>query len=356
MTATRFFRPASSAALAVAALSAGSARAHEAWLLTPDEVAALAVAPMPEIFQSPLWLGLAAVVASVVAAIALTAEDRLAGFETRLFAPLRRQAAQFGPLILRIGLAAMLALGALGALPRAGTKMLAEPVLFVPDMQLGLAAGWGLEWHWLAAPELGLALLLVTGLATRAAAGGVIALALAGFAAFGLPFMNYAAHFVAPAMLLMVYGGGALSADRLLGRSDESFDRQRADTVYRVALTITGLTFVWLGITCKLTQPTLLIAILEHGQVPLLGLPVAFAALVMAGVEIGAGALIACGRLTRPLALVLMGAFTFFAVTLGETPLLHANLYALMMFLLMAGRRAPRPGMARRSVLRPALV
>ena len=79
----------------------------------------------------------------------------------------------------------------------------------------------------------------------------------------------------------------------------------------------------------------------DHGKVPLLGLPLAVAALVMTGVELVAGTLLLFGRLTRPIALLLIGAFTFFAVTIGETPLFHANLYGAMAMLLLAGRALP---------------
>ena len=104
---------------------------------------------------------------------------------------------------------------------------------------------------------------------------------------------------------------------------------------------LTGATFVYLGIAVKLIEPTLLMAILEHGEVPLFGLSLEMVALVMAMVEIVAGGLLAMGRLVRPVSLFLISAFTFFAVTIGETPLFHANLYGLALMLAMAGRRAP---------------
>lgn len=98
-----------------------------------------------------------------------------------------------------------------------------------------------------------------------------------------------------------------------------------------------GATFVYLGITYKLNQPTLLIAILEHGNVPTFGLPLDVAALIMMLVELTAGAFLALGLLVRPIAFFLIGAFTFFAATIGETPLVHANLYGTMIMLLMVG-------------------
>ena len=104
---------------------------------------------------------------------------------------------------------------------------------------------------------------------------------------------------------------------------------------------LTGATFVHLGIAVKLGEPTLLMAILEHGEVPRFGMSLEFMALVMGMVEIVAGGLLAAGRLVRPVALFLIFAFTFFAVTIGETPLFHANLYGVAIMLAMAGSRAP---------------
>jgi uncharacterized membrane protein YphA (DoxX/SURF4 family) len=339
-----------------AVLGPTAALAHEAWLLTPDELAALATAPVPHLFRDPPALGFAALAATLVATLALLAAERLAPLERRLAVPLVARASGLGPLAIRAGLAAMLGLGALGALPRHGTAMLAQPTLFVPDMQLSLAAGLDRDWAWLAAPELALALLLAVGLATRLAALGVIALAIAGLVAFGPVFAFYAPHFVAPALLLLAFGGGTAALDRLLPVA--TYVSLPTGLAWRLALALAGGTFVWLGVAWKLSQPTLLIAILTHGQVPLFGLPVEVAALVMTLVEITAGALIAMGRLVRPLALVLIGAFSFFAVTLGETLVFHANLYGLMAMLVLAGDTAPRPeppdGPSRRLFPRPA--
>jgi len=74
---------------------------------------------------------------------------------------------------------------------------------------------------------------------------------------------------------------------------------------------------------------------------PTFGLPMPVIALVMTGVEILCGALLIAGRLVRPVALAILGAVTFLAVVLGETPLFHANLYGALILLLLAGRRIP---------------
>ena len=326
---------------AAAILATGAAaptRAHEAWLLTPSEIEALSRAPMPAIFTSSVTLGAAAAVACLIAIAALRAEDRLGGIEARLAAPMARAAGDIGPLAIRIGLALMLALGALGLLPRAGVTAWAQPTFFVPDMQLSLVPGWDL----LAPIQLLLAVALAVGLGARIAGLAVIALSGVGLMAFGAPFLGYAPHFAAPGLMLVILGGGAASLDRSFGMDAWLRPGARlAGIGWSTARALLGLTFVYLAATYKLTQPTLIMAILDHGQMPLMGLPAEYAALAMTFVELLAGMLLAFGRLTRPIALFLIGAFTFFALTLGETPLFHANLYGAMAMLLLAGRAMP---------------
>ena len=315
-----------------------TAAAHEAWLLSPSEEAALADAPLPELFLStPILLG-ASAVGGVAAVLALAAENRFAAIERRLLAPMRALATDYGPLAIRLGLAATLAGAGLGALPRHGTEIWAEPTLFVPDMQLSMTTGWG----WLAFVQLVLALFLFAGLLTRTAATGVVLVACLGLWVFGMRFMSYAPHFIAPALLLLAFGGGRASLDRALQTGlipEPGPDARRL--LWRVVLVTTGATFVYLAITHKLTQPTLLIAILTHAEFPSFGISLDWVAFFMMWVEVIAGALLAIGRLVRPIALFLIGAFTFFAVVLGETPLFHANLYGLMAMLLLAGHRVP---------------
>lgn len=314
--------------------------AHEAWLLTPSEVEELSRAPMPVVFTSSIILMCAGLLAGISGFVALHAETRLLPVEQRLMAAVADTVTGFGLLAVRIGLALMLGLGALGGLARAGTQPWTQPVLFVPDMQLVLAPGW----EWLAPVALGLSLLLAVGLLTGIAAAGVVVLSCLGFIAFGMPFLSYAPHFVAPALVLLAFGPGWLAADRyvqILPRPSLSVHQNRL--VWHSVMALVGATFVYLGVVHKLLQPTLLIAILQHGRFPTFGVPIEWIALVMTGVEIVAGLLLAMGRLVRPVAMFLIGAFTFFAVMLGESPLLHANLYGIAILMLIVGARPPEP-------------
>jgi uncharacterized membrane protein YphA (DoxX/SURF4 family) len=322
------------------AFGTSCASAHEAWLLTPASIADLSSAPVPHLFSDPLRLGAASLIAFLIARMALWAEDRFGHLEARFAAPLARQSVHLGPLLIRLALATMLALSAMGLLPRHGTALGVEPTLLVPDMQVSLAPGW----EALAPIQMGLAGVLALGLLARLAGLAVVCLSLSGLAAFGAPFLSYAPHFAAPGLMLAICGGGAMSLDRSLDCDDWLRPAPRAAALgWRVALAMTGACFVYLAVAFKLGHPALLMAILEHGHVPLMGLPLDMATLVMALVEIVAGTLLAFGRLTRPLGLVLIAAFTFLAVTLGETPLFHLNLYAVMFMLVLSGRGVPTP-------------
>ncbi len=323
---------------AAAALGATPALSHEAWLLTPSEIEALSLEPNPAIFQSRLVLGGGALIASFAAALALNAEDRFRHVEDRLASPLAPYAVTLGALILRLGLAAMVLLAATGGLPRHGVVAWTQPTLFVPDMQLQMVPGW----DWLIAAQALIGLALTIGFGTRLCGLALIGLSGLGLGLFGMPFLSYAPHFAAPGLMLALIGGGAFSVDRLLEDRDVPPPPPAvAGVLWRAAQAVVGLGFVYLSVAYKLTQPTLLIAILEHGNFPSFGIGLDWIALIMTGVEITCGLLLALGRLTRVVALVLIGAISFLAVTLGETPLFHANLYGMMAIFALAGPRMP---------------
>lgn len=319
------------------------ASAHEAWLLTPKQMIELAKQPLPELFTS-LWPATGFIAAFVCfVSIMVVLEERWLAFEHRTFRPVVSRAEDWGPLVIRLGLAIMLFTAATGLLPLHGTAVGTKPTLFVPDMQLKLIDPF---WRYLVQAQIIVAALLAFGFATRLAALCVIAMSVIGFATFGEPFANYGFHFIAPAVFILGAGAGRFSMMHLLAPDMTTFTRNWPSVptlTYRVVLLMVGGTFAYLGITCKMMQPTLLIAILKHGDFPMLGLSYEVVALIMGLVEITAGLLLAAGLLVRPIALLLIGAFTFFALVLGETPFLHANLYALAVLFLMIGRSIPGP-------------
>ncbi len=315
------------------AVSGSKLSAHEAWVLSPSEYAALAAEPVPEIFLSSTTLLCASVVAMFMVAFALWLQSYLASYEERLSQFLPLLGLRIGGPLLRLGLAVPIGLGALGGLPRHGTERWAEPTFLVPDMQISSMPGY----ETLCFFSLLTAGLLVVGLWTRVAALLVILLTLAGGQLFGAVFIYcYAAHFIAPALVLMWIGPGPLSVDWHFSKTRPQM-WGRLDFVWPVIMLMTGATFVYLSLSIKLAHPTLLIAILEHGNLDQLGIPLAWVALVMMGVELIAGLLLMMGHLVRPIGLFLISAFTFFSVILGETPLFHANLYALTFMLVLFG-------------------
>ncbi|MEM9788413.1 MAG: DoxX family protein [Pseudomonadota bacterium] len=321
--------------------TATNAQAHEAWLLTPAEIEALAQEPVPAIFTSYAVLGFAAVIGCAATTIALVAEERLRPRFQSFVPLLQSMAVHLGPAILRILLGVMLVLAGTGGLPRHGVAHWVEPTLLVPDMQLSLVPGWG----WLAALQITLGLCLIAGLFTRVAGLVLIALVAIGLHIFGVKFIDYAPHFIAPAIVLTLVGAGTWSADKMLQASDWCAPPQEITSfLWRGAQILVGFGFVYLAVAYKLTQPTLLIAILQHGNLPTFGLPYPVIALVMTGVEIICGALLIAGRMTRLVSLVIIGAISFLAITLGETPLFHANLYGVLFLFVLIGPRwsAPR--------------
>ena len=310
--------------------------AHEAWLLTPAEIEELSRAPVPSVFRSHLWLGLAATIGFVLTLVAFRLEPVIAKVEDQLIVPIWKRYGDVGPLALRLGLAVMMLLAAFGGLPPTGVQAWTVPTFLVPDMQLTTVANSEV----FVVAQISLATLLIAGLATRACGVAVIVLSFVGLEAFGPSFWSYTPHFAGPGLILIALGAGRVSCDHALNIDVcERFFAPYCDVIWRMSLIVIGAGFVYLGLAYKLMQPTLLIAILEHGEMPTFGLPMPVIALVMTGVEILCGALLMTGRLVRPVALAILGAITFLAIVLGETPLFHANLYGALFVFLLAGPR-----------------
>ncbi|WP_405112782.1 hypothetical protein L0Z65_17925 (plasmid) [Phaeobacter sp. BS52] len=137
--------------------------------------------------------------------------------------------------------------------------------------------------------------------------------------------------------LLLHVGSGALSLDRLLPPSLPPLLPNAPTLVWSLVQVTMGATFAAIAVLVKFLQPTLLIAILEHGDMWFFGLPLPVVALIMMAIELMAGVLLALGQLIRPISLLLLCAFSFFAISLQETPLLHGNLYGVFLFFLLHG-------------------
>ncbi len=336
-------------------LSAGSAEAHEAWVLTPVEMARLLEQPTPAIFAEPGVLNLAiGGLALLAVAAALALEPVWQAVSRR---PAARLAARAGGLVspaIRLTLAALLALAALGLMPRHGTAVLSSPTLMMPDLEL---AALGPGWSWLAPAQMVIAACLISGLFVRAAAVAVLGLCVLAHALFGPVMFTYSPHVVAPTLFLLFRGAGrfALSIPPLpvFERSARALEDWPAERVQLLVQGLTGAGFVYLGVAWKLLQPTLILHIVETGGVPTFGLPTDVLAFLMALVKIVVGLLIMAGVLVQPMCLVLIGAFAFMAITLGESPLIHVHIYGAILALIVLGagrwqaRREPLPGHAK---------
>ena len=319
-------------------LSAGVANAHEAWLLTPTELEELSRLPIPPVFTNLPLLMTVSLCASVVLYGAVLVEERYRIFDSVFLWFLNKEMKDVVPLAIRLGMAATIGLSALGALPRHGTKLWSEPTLFVPDMMLSTLNIW--LWQWLlGSASLTVCMLLLIGLATRFAAIVIIVLSFAGCILFGKAFtLHYAGHFIAPAILLFCCGAGKYSADSAFQIEYLNVGGLVDPRLFLgITQLLTGLTFVSLAVSVKFMQPTLLIAVLDHADFDFFKIPLPIAALIIMYVELLAGVLLIFGRMVRPIAFFLLCAFTFFAVILGESPAMHANLYGLMFAFLLYG-------------------
>jgi uncharacterized membrane protein YphA (DoxX/SURF4 family) len=315
----------------------GSGVAHEAWFLSPEQIAALNAHDRPVLFTH---LHAANVAMLAAAAAGMVGWLMLAGWAARHPAPglLRRLAAleRHTPLVVRLCFALTLAMAALGLHPRHGTPLLAVPSLAFPDLELPLL---GAGWAWLVPLQLLLAAALLLGRGLRAVATAALLLTFLGGWLFGAAILPYAGAMAGAALFLLLAG----QPDETLAGSPV---RERALFLVRI---LTGATFLYCGVVYKLLQPNLALVIVEGSGMPTLGLPPEAFVLGMALVEIGAGALMITGVLIRPIVLVLFAAFLVLGGVLGESPLGHVLFYGNL-FALMAGG----PGRWGRVIARPS--
>ena len=315
------------------------AQAHEAWLLTPAEMIELATAPLPEAFVNGDMISFSlGLFISIAFLCGLVAEYFWKPYERKLDYYLEPHAKRFGPLIIRVTLALFMIYAALGQAPRHGTSIGTQPTLFVPDMELRLLSeGWG----FLSSVEIILGLMLLYGVFTRVAALGVILLAFTGLALFGSEFLPYFGHAFAPGVYLLCIGGGMyyvkLKLPEPLDRIRLFFAKIDRGLIYQSLLFLVGINFAFLGFRYKFLEPNLLIKILEIGNVPNFGIPYEYMAVMMAFIETTAGVLIALRLLVRPLALFLIGAMMFLALSLGESFIFHSNIFGIMFVFALFG-------------------
>ena len=331
--------------IAIFALSPhSSAFAHEAWLLTPNQILMLNSLPLPQSFAIDNILTLLIMVGMVAAfmlaywvEIILKPKEKI--YERKILPFIE----DYLPLIVRLCLGFIMMYAAFGSLPRHGIGAYGSPTLFVPDLDLRIIGATGTEWLCLAKLQFILAMTMILGVFVRVSAVCIMGLVILGASLFGAEMMiSYAAHFMMPALFLLCVGAGkyyklSLPLPKICAQIEKFFSECDMRIIYQVILIGTGFNFVLLALVFKFMQPNLLINILVEGNFPLFGLPVEYMALLMAMIEVIAGFCIMMGILVRPLCVFLIGAMCLFAVILGENLVMHANIFAIMFICLFYG-------------------
>ncbi len=317
----------------------GVAVAHEQWILTPQQMAEWDAKPLPALFTT---LSLANVLPVLIFLAFLACWVRLGFTGAReLFPDLRARLASQGDLvapIVRFCVAWMLLSSGLGAEPRAGVAAFSLPTLFAPDLLLHHLSP---DWAWLRWTEIVIALALLLGIYVRLFAALLIGVAVVGIGLFGTAMLSYVGAVLGAGIYLLLQGSGRYFIPlptapwlRSLQAWLAAQPRERAQAILRV---LTGATVLYMGISYKVLHPNLMIGIIESYHLPILSLAPATFTLIMMLVEVTAGLLIIAGILLRPLAIVLLLAFLFFATMLPESYMAHALFYGVIISLLLNG-------------------
>jgi NADH dehydrogenase FAD-containing subunit/uncharacterized membrane protein YphA (DoxX/SURF4 family) len=313
-------------ALAVLLLFAHTALAHEQWILTPKQIVEWNARPLPALYST---LSAANVTPILVFSLFVAGWVYLGYTGAReLFPDLQVRLASHGDFvapILRFCLAWMLLSAAFGTEPRTGVEIFSSPTLFAPDLQLRLVAA---AWAWLRWAEVVIGFALLLGVYVRFFAALLIILGLVGTWLFGVAMLGYVGALIGACIYLVMQGSGRyflpLPTPPLLTGAQSwlaTQPRQRAQAILRI---LTGATVLYLGVDYKVMQPNLMVGIIKTYHLFILSNAPAAFTLVMALVEVTAGVLIIAGILLRPLSLVLMFAFLFFATLLPEGYMAHA--------------------------------
>lgn len=329
------------AALAALSLTPTLALAHEAWLLAPREMLDTLDRPVSEVWQRITWLSIAIGVGTILVLVVLEyADRRLQPLEQQIDRQNAEKMRHWALLVLRVSLGLMMIAAAIGLNPRHGTAYFSEPVLFVPDLEFSAATSYV---HLLAGLELVIGVALVAGIYVNLAAIGVILMVLIGFFLFDAQVMfSYAGHLVAPAFVLLIEDADRFEhknpADAYLERWTQRLlpflTIERSLVLMRV---FTGLTFMYLAVVDKYLHSPQLERIIETNSFPTFGIPPEYLVFIMAAVELAGGFALVVGIAERLVAVFLICAMVMFAVVLGESPLLHANIFGILIAIFLLG-------------------
>ncbi len=181
--------------------------AHEAWVLSPEQIAEWNAKPKPEIFTQLNGTNLLMVLSTALFLVGWILLNFTGARE--LFPDLQVRLAAYGgyaALALRIALFVMLGMGAFGLSPRHGTGLLEAPALAAPDLELRLIQG---NWSWVAWAEGGVALCFLLGIYVRGAAAVLLGLCLLGLFLFGPAMYAYVGLLGGAAVYLLLQGAGS---------------------------------------------------------------------------------------------------------------------------------------------------
>ena len=193
--------------LLLAFLLPHGALAHEAWVLSPEQIAQWNAKPKPEIFTQLNGTNVLMVLSTAIFLVGWILLNFTGARE--LFPDLQVRLAAYGgyaALALRIALFVMLGMGAFGLGPRHGTGVLEAPALAAPDLELRLIQG---NWSWVAWAEGGVAFCLLLGINVRGAAAVLLGLCLLGLFLFGPAMVAYVGLLGGAAVYLLLQGAGS---------------------------------------------------------------------------------------------------------------------------------------------------
>lgn len=313
--------------------------AHEHWILTPEQIAALNAMPKPGLFSHISTYNVVTITLFVI--FVIWAVRLWFGVAHELLPGLKLRLSSYGGLvspILRFCVAWALLSSAFGAEPRFGVEPFASPTLFAADLELQRA---GSEWLWLRWAEVVIAVALLLGVYVQLFAGLLILLAMLGAWLFGEDILAYAGALIGVAIYLLTQGPGRfhppLPTPGFLVPVQtwlESTPRLRAQAIMRI---LTGLTLLYCGVWFKALHPNLLLGIITAYKLPILSSAPEFFTLLIAMIEISVGILLATGIYLRTLSVVLLAAFFFFASLLPESMTAHIMFYGVMLSFIFNG-------------------
>jgi NADH dehydrogenase FAD-containing subunit/uncharacterized membrane protein YphA (DoxX/SURF4 family) len=320
-------------------LMTGGAVAHEAWVLSPEKIAALNAKPLPEIFTTLNATNISMYLITVLFLVGWISLNYTGARE--LFPDLQVRLGSYGgyaSLGLRIALGVLLGMAGTGLGPRVGTAPFVAPTLAAPDLELRLlGSGWG----WIAWVEIVLAVCFLLGIYVRAAAAVLLGLAILGLFTFGPRMLDYLGLIGGAGVYLLLQGAGSyhVPMPSIPGTAKiqawlESQPRLRAQFLLQL---LAGFNLAYLGISWKGFQANCMLAILQEHHVPTFGIDPPTFVLLMALVEGLSGLLIMAGVLMRPLSIVLFASFIFFSVILGESVFGHIIFYGLLVSFITNG-------------------